>query len=426
MLIGIDVTFLKDQFSNRGIGVYGKCLISELLKSHQHSWVLFGFDDLKSNLALLDVQNIPKIKFISLGKPKNSSPLVNWWLFKFNFLPKIKKEKLDLFFSPHFERGLPLNITKTVVVMHDIIPFVTNKYSQRNFIINFLKGIYYRNAMKQARKADLIITDSDFSKRELINKGGFIEKKINKIYLGVKDEFRKANITQDTRDIRRILMLYNITKPYILYYGGLEANKNIIVLLASFKNVIQRFPDLKLVLVGKEYKVGWDNKVVALTPIAKTILRIVNDYKLKHNVIFSGQINSAHLPIVLNNSKLFVHLSTYEGFGLSVVEAMAAGIPVITPRRSSNPEIFGDAVKYVPAKDIDKISQSIQELLTDENLRLEMQKKGINLSNKYNWEKTAEETIAAFEKIGSKLEKLKICYLIENFTLLMVALKTIV
>lgn len=415
MVIGIDITFLKDQFSSRGIGVYGKSLVKELLKSHEHQWVLFGFDDFNSNLSLLNVKNFSNINFVSLGKTRNSSPLINWWLFKFNFLPKIKKAKLDLFFSPHFERGLPLKVTKTVVVMHDIIPFVTNKYSQRNYIFNYLKGIYYRRTLKNAVKADSIITDSDFSKRELVNKGGFDENKITRIYLGIKDEFRRSNITQDTRDIRRILTIYNITKPYILYYGGLEPNKNISVLLASFRNVIQRFPDLKLLLVGKEFKVGWDNKVIALTPVANNILQMVNANKLKHNVVFSGQIDNAHLPIVLNNSKLFVHLSTYEGFGLSVVEALAAGIPVITPRRSSNPEVFKDAVTYVPAKDAEKISHSIQQILDNESLIEDMIKKGINLTNKYNWEKTADETLKVFEKTEARFEKLKICYLISNF-----------
>jgi glycosyltransferase involved in cell wall biosynthesis len=377
--------------------------------------VLFGFDDLASNLALLNLKSIPKIKFVSLGKPNNSSPISNIFFFNFSFLPKIRAEKLDLFFSPHFERGIPIRVTKTAVMMHDVIPLVTNKYSQKGFLFNIIKGMFYKKGLKQARKADIILTNSEFSKRELINKAGFNESKVNRIYLGVKDDFRKENISQDMRDIRRILTIYNIVKPYILYYGGIEANKNISVLLTSFRNAIQRFPDLKLVLVGKEFKVGWDNKVTPLTKQAKNVISLINDLKLKHNIIFSGQIDNSHLPIVLNNSKLFIHLSTYEGFGLSVLEALAAGIPVITTRRSSNPEIFEDSVTYVPVKEVNKISESIIQLLEDENYRDKMIKMGLLQSRKYNWAVTAKETLSVFEYFDKKIEKLNIAYVIPNF-----------
>lgn len=415
MLIGIDITFLKDQYVNRGIGVYAKSVINEMLLSSTHNWVLFGFDDLASNLALLNLKSIPKIKFISLGKPSNSSPISNIFFFNFTFLPKIRSEKLDLFFSPHFERGIPLKVTKTAVMMHDVIPLVTKKYSQKGFLANIIKGYFYKINLNTAKKADIILTNSEFTKRELINKGGFKESKVYNIYLGVKEEFRKENISQDTRDIRRILMIYNIIKPYILYYGGIESNKNIPTLLTSFRNVIQRFPDIKLVFVGKEFKVGWDNKVYPLTKQAKNIISLINDLKLKHNIIFTGQIDNIHLPIVLNNSKIFIHLSTYEGFGLAILESLAAGIPVITTRRSSNPEIFEDSVSYVPIKDINKISESIIKLLEDEDYRDKMIKSGITQSRKYNWSHTAKETIKVFETYDKKIEKLNFCYVTPNF-----------
>lgn len=414
MRIGIDITFLKDQYANRGIGIYGTELVSELVKNDQHEFILFGFDDAESNLHILHTRPLPHISFVSLGKPKDSTPL-NPIFFNTNFRRKIKKAKLDIYFAAHFERGLPVNNVKTVVMMHDIIPLITKKYSSKGKLINFFKGRFYKKNLNTAKKADLILTNSDFTLRELTIKGEFEPTKVKRFYLGIDDTFRTENITKDTRDIRRILMLYKVTKPYILYYGGIEPNKNVNNLILGFKNVIKRFPDLKLVIVGKEFKLGWDNRIQPLNNRAKDILNLTEELKLKHNVIFTGEADRIHLPIILNNAEALVHLSTYEGFGMAVLEGLAAGTPVIAARRSSYPEILKDTVEYVNPKEIDKISLAIQSVLEDPKQRNELIQKGLALATKYTWKKTAFETLSAMEELTDKSAPLNIGYLIQNF-----------
>lgn len=414
MKIGIDITFLKDQYSNRGIGTYGKELLSNLLQDQTNEFVLFGFDNAKSNYEALRIRKQSNIKFVSLGKPRKSN-LSNLFYFKFSFSGKIYKEKLDFYFAPHFERGLPLGKVKTAVMVHDVIPLTTNSFSSRSGLANKIKGIFYKYNLERAKSADLILTNSDFSKRELVLRGGFDESKIKRIYLGIKNNFRTINIDQDTREIRRILLLYKVSKPYVLYYGGLEFNKNVISLIHSFKNIIKRFPDLKLVIVGKEFKIGWDGKVQALTPQAKEILSLVDDLKLKHNMIFTGEADNDHLPIILNNAEAFVHLSEYEGFGFSVLEAMAANIPTISARRSCYPEILGDATHFVDPKNIESVTEGILKVLEEDKYRKDLIKKGNLLSDEYNWAKTAKETMKAFKDEFHKIPNLKIDYLITNF-----------
>ena len=414
MKIGIDITFLKDQYSNRGIGTYGKELLSNLLQDQTNEFVLFGFDKAKTNYEALRIRKQSNIKFVSLGKPRKSN-LSNILFFKFTFSRLILKEKLDLYFAPHFERGLPLGKVKTAVMVHDVIPLVTNSFSSKTGLTNKIKGFFYKYNLDRAKSADLILTNSDFSKRELVLRGGFNESKIKMIYLGIKNNFRSININQDTREIRRVLLLYKVSKPYILYYGGLEFNKNVLSLIHSFKNVIKRFPDLKLVIVGKEFKIGWDGKVQALTAPAKEILSLVDDLKLKHNLIFTGEADNEHLPIILNNAEAFVHLSEYEGFGFSVLEAMAANIPTISARRSCYPEILGEATHFVDPKNIELITEGILKVLEDEKYKKELIKKGNELSDRYNWAKTSKETMKAFRDEFQKIPNLKIDYLITNF-----------
>lgn len=414
MRIGIDITFLKDQYAHRGIGTYGKQLIKRLILNPEHEWILFGFDDLESNLLALETKSNPQIKFISLGRPRKSN-LSNFLFFALVFKPKILAAKLDLFYAPHLERGLPLKYVKTALMVHDVIPLMTGKFSNHGGLLNYFKGIFYKNNLNHAKKADLILTNSDFSKRELINKGGFEPDKITRTYLGIKPEFREENITSDTRDTRRVLMMYKIPKPYILYYGGLEANKNVSNLFYAFRNVTKRFPDMKLVIVGKDFKLGWDNKVQPLTKPAEALIALAGELKIKHNVIYTGDVEDQHVPLIMKNASIFVHLSSYEGFGFSPLEAMAAGVPCVAARRSCYPEVLQDGAELVNPKDIDKVSDAILSLLEDEEKRNRISQKGLQVAKAYNWEKTTADTLKAFNELGQIKPKLNLAYVVPTF-----------
>lgn len=414
MRIGIDITFLKDQYSNRGIGFYGKELIKRLLLETDITWVLFGFEDRDSNLTLLGSKSADNIEYISLGNARKSN-LLNGIFFKLIFKHKIVKAKLDLFFAPHLERGLPLKQVKTAVMLHDIIPIITNKYSNHKGLLNYIKGLWYKKNFSNAKNADLILTNSEFSKRELINRAGCDEQKIVKTYLGIKQVFIDAGNTIDTRDTRRVLMMYKIPKPYILNYGGLEANKNIPNLFYAFKNVTKRFPDMRMVIVGKDFKLGWDNKVTPLTAPAVALMKLAEDLKIKHNVVFTGEVEDQHLPIIMKSAEAFVHLSTYEGFGFSPLEAMASGVACIASKRSCYPEVLQDGAELVNPKDVDKISDAIMAILEDDELKTKLIKKGLKVSQQYNWSQTTKETLAAFKKTISIKPKLKVCYVLPNF-----------
>lgn len=414
MKIGIDVTFLFDQYSRRGIGVYAKEVISRMILDEAHEWVLFGFKDLKSNLKALDIKTPKKVNFISLGKPRTSSVL-NPLFFKIFFRPKIRRENLDVFFAPHFERGLPIGITKTIVMIHDAIPFLTNSYSQKNFLVNYLKGIFYKRNLAIAKKADLILTNSKFTESELIKKVGVEEEKILVTPLAVSNIFKKDNISFDTRELRRILVIYKITQPYILYYGGLEENKNIEVLLQSFSKVISKHPDIKLVIAGKEFKLGWDGKPKPVTISAQRLLDLVAELKLQHKVVFTGEIKQQHLPIVLSNSECFINLSVYEGFGLSVLEAISAGVPVVASNKSSYPEVLGKSAVLIDPKNIDLISEKIKHVLQDKVLRSRLSKAGQLQANKYSWDNTVRLTMEGINDLLVRNPKLNLTYIITSF-----------
>lgn len=414
MRIGIDVTFLFDQYSHRGIGTYARAVVTRLLQDDNHTWVLFGFKDLKSNLNELGLKRKKNIEFVSLGKPKNSG-ISNILAFKLKTKRKIIKSELDLYFAPHLERGLPIGSVKTALMVHDAIPYLTNSYSQKGKLHNYLKGIFYRKNLNVARKADLVLTNSEFTKNELINKAGFDKENIVVTYLAVDPGFKKENIQTDTRAVRRVLVHYKVTKPYILYYGGLEENKNVDQLLHTFSRISNKHPDLKLVIVGKEFKIGWDGKPKPQTPSAQKILELGQDLKLQHKIIYAGEVRQQHLPVLLDNSECFVSLSGYEGFGLAVLEAITSDTPVVAANKSSYPEILQDAAILVDPLDTVKTSEKILTLFQDHSHRDKLSSKRKLLAKKYNWDKTAQETLEAFVTAVNKNPKLKITYLIAKF-----------
>lgn len=414
MRIGIDITSLYDQYKDRGLGTYTIQLVSRLIQNPDFTWVIFGFEDSKQAFKNLGINGSKNVEFISLGGVTSSS-IKNILFFRRIFLPKIKTANLDLFFAPHFERGLPIGKVRTIVMMHDLIPFITNSYSQKSPIHNTIKGLFYRHNLRKALKADAVLTNSDFSKNELVDKGNFDPQKVFRTYLGIKDSMKIETITTDDRIIRRTLMMYKITKPYIFYFGGLETNKNVHSVIDTFALLTKKYPDLKLVIGGKSFKLGWDSRALPQTRPAKDLLAYITNQNIKHKVIFTGSIDERHLPIIMSNSKAYINLSTYEGFGLAVTEALAAGTLVVAADSSCYPEVLSGAASLVPADKPQEIATTIEQLLESPKQGKELQKKGLSIAKTYNWEQTTEDTLKYLKQTATKFQPLKIGYVIPHF-----------
>lgn len=386
--VAIDITTLSDQYKDRGIGVYTYNLVNHLIRNKEFEWHLIGFNDVRNRFKT------ENIFFHSLGSAKLSTPR-NLIFFRRKFIPIIKQIETDLYFAPYFERGLPIGLCKTAVTVHDVSPYVFKKYSRKGVTINFLKGLFYRYNVNKAKKADLIITISNFIKDELI-KVGFKKEKLKVAYLALSKAFDLTVLKKD-KDRSQILAKYGIAKPYILYYGGLESNKNVDHLLKTFSRVKEK-RDVKLVLRDNNlYKKG--SKVITVSVEAGNIAKLINDPAICDSVILPRFIEWKNLPIVCAEAEVFVHLSAYEGFGLAVLEAMSSGCPVIIANRSCYPEVFGDAAILVDPDNEGEVSEKILEVIRNKELRKELIQKGLKRVRRYSWEKCARETLEAFRKV---------------------------
>jgi glycosyltransferase involved in cell wall biosynthesis len=186
---------------------------------------------------------------------------------------------------------------------------------------------------------------------------------------------------------RAVLSRYGITRPYLLYLGGINARKNITQLFTAYARIRERHPDLLLVVGGKrQWRTG---------EIDAAFRRL----DLASHVHFTGYVADGDLPALYSAAELFVFPSLYEGFGLPPLEAMACGTPVVTSNVSSLPEAVGDAALTVDPYDVGELVLAIDRLLTDEMLRADLRRRGLERASRFTWARTARETLAIYEQV---------------------------
>ena len=233
-------------------------------------------------------------------------------------------------------------------------------------------------------RSDLIITVSQYSKDDIMKQFDVPEEKIKVIYLAADSMFR--HIEKDAaRDLLKLK--YNYSTDYILYIGGFSPRKNVDGLLRAYKSIYKELPgryDMMILGASKDNHYEMKKKVQALG--------------IEERVVFAGYIPYEHLPLFYNCASLFVYPSFYEGFGLPPLEAMTCGTPVITSNVTSIPEIVDGGAILVDPHDLDELSHSMYNVLTNTDLRQELSLKGMKRAYQFSWKKTAFETIKAYEE----------------------------
>lgn len=287
---------------------------------------------------------------------------------KYNFLFRTKVE-IYQFFNFIIPPKVP---GKTITAIHDLTYILcpdSMKAKRRKRLENDMK--------KTVNRADYIITVSECSKRDIIKYLKVDESKIQVIYNGVDEVYKKMLNHEIIDEIKK---KYNIDGKYLLYLGTLEPRKNIETIIKAY-NLFNKCnnENIKLVLAGKK---GW---------LYDDIFKLIKEFKIEDKVIFTDYVDDDDKPALYQGAEIFLFPSLYEGFGIPVVEAMASGTPVITSNSSSLPEVAGEAAIITDPMDYKEISRSIERILNDSELRENMINEGIKQADKFNWDESAEK-----------------------------------
>ena len=212
--------------------------------------------------------------------------------------------------------------------------------------------------------------------------------KVHVVYGGVDPSFKPLNVEESREFLKN---KYEICDDFILYVGAFEARKNVDLLVDAFCDLKKNHGlKHKLVLVGNISKK--DRNFIR-------VYRKVVSLRLTGDVIFTGFISDEDLPVFYNSADVFVFASSYEGFGLPVVEAMACGTPVISTNISSLPEVAGDAAMMVGIDGPEELTEAIRTILSVESLRNDMREKGLIQAGKFSWEKNAREILNVYKSV---------------------------
>jgi len=283
-----------------------------------------------------------------------------------------------LFVPAHTIPFLPIpRRCKVVVTVHDV--------GFRRFpeLYKPIQVWYHELTMKKIkRRADTILTISEFSKNEIMKYYGVPAEKIKISYLGYDQEKYNTRQDLDANSLQAMLGRYGISSPYVLYVGRLEKKKNIGNIVSAFANVKDKLPDLKLVLAGNS-----GNQFEA-------IKGIITKQKLEREIILPGYIGSADLPMLIRGAAIFLFPTLYEGFGLPILEAMACGTPVITSDMEPHREVAGGGAALVDPQQVPALAAKILEILENNDYRQRLTVAGKQRAAEFSWQKTALATWA--------------------------------
>lgn len=290
----------------------------------------------------------------------------------------------DLLHVPYWAAPLRSPIP-VVVTIHDIIPLLLPAYRG-----GLLPRAYTSLVAATARGTSAIITDSDASKTDIIERLGIPAERIHAIWLaaGIKYHPRPGSLI-DTA----IQQKYNLPDDYVLYLGGFDVRKNVHTLLKAYTYIQQGVGDqVPLVIAGKLPE--------TITPRLLDIPMYLNMMELDEAAVrLIGFVEEADKPALYRMAKVFVFPSRYEGFGLPVLEAMACGTPVVTTDTSSLAEIVGDGGFVVQPDDARHMAGATLSMLVQDDLHEEMSQKARARADQFKWEKTAQETLAVYQRV---------------------------
>lgn len=319
--------------------------------------------------------NFPNYKTIAKSKKY-------FWTQTF-FAYSIRKENPDVLWMPmHNVPIIRRRGVKTVVTIHDL----AFKYFPRMFAKKELWKINLLTKIAVAL-ADKIITISESSKRDILKfYPGAKPENIKVIYHGFDSELygRERNREKE----KEIKGRYSINGPYIIYIGAIQPRKNLEKLVEAFEmlkskntEVSENIKNLKLVLAGEK---AW---------LSDGVFEKIGKSPDKDDIICPGKIDFESLGHLLRGADVFVFPSLYEGFGIPILEAFAARVPVICAGNSSLPEVGGEAALYFEGSNANQLADQIEKILNSEELRKDLVAKGLEQIKKFSWEKCAQETL---------------------------------
>jgi glycosyltransferase involved in cell wall biosynthesis len=382
MRIGIDGTPLNQRLT--GVGHYTLELARALALASPNDQFeivsplpyLFGTgasegqDGLPSNLSLVQTTaNVVTRRWWSIGLPRYLS-----------------KSSIQLFHGTNFE--VPLWLKQklpTVLTIHDLSLLL-----HADTHVARLARRARRMLPLMARAATMIVTPTESVKTELAEQLRISRDKIVAIPEAARNVFHPVPPVETEKTRQQL----DIGEDFLLFVGTIEPRKDLPTLVRAFEQVVlARKPELQLVIAGR---LGW---------LVDDLLKQINTSAVADQIKLTGYLSDEALRALYSTCRAFVYPSTYEGFGLPPLEAMACGAPVIATRIKSIIEVCRDAALMVEPKSVDGLTKAINDLLDDDNARRQLSSAGLRRAAEFSWQRTGQLTREVYQEAISRFQE---------------------
>jgi len=377
MRIAVNTRFLLYQ-NLSGFGVFINEIFSRLVKEHPDIEFTFIFDRPYHPSFIYNENVKAKVLF-----PPARHPILKFIYYQFSLQKFINRNNFDLFISPDSELPLHLNCP-SLLVLHDI-----NFFHNTNYLSGLNRRYMTYFTPKFLKAATHIVTVSEFCKKDIEDYFPFTKNKVGVVYNAASDYFKP--LTDNEILINR--NKYSNGKPYFLFIGAITPRKNLANLIKAYnifrKNTNQNYP---LIIVGGQMHKD------------KDLDNELKNTEYKSDIYLLGNVSNKDIAQIVGSAFALVFPSQFEGFGIPIVEAMKAGIPVITSNISSMPEIAGNAALLVDPFNPDSIAEAMILLTNSQPLYDDLKIKALQRVKNFSWEQSAAKM---WEEIKITLDKHK-------------------
>lgn len=377
MKIGIDARLYGPEHT--GLGRYVTNLVNNIIVlDKKNEYVLFV-----SSKHSLDFKPTSKLKIVTTNIP----------IYSFSeqiILPFVfAKEKLDLLHVPHFNAPI-FYPGKIIITLHDLIKHTSkgkDVTTRSTFGYNLKRLGYMIEFWFIVRKVAAIIAPTNYVKSDISKSLRVPAQKIHVTYEASDGKIKKTALTPKQRT--KTLNDYNLTQPFVVYTGNVYPHKNVDLLIdAILSHNAKKEVDLNLAII------------CARSVFYKRVEEKIAKQNAQQYIKLLGFVDDTEVSKLYSLALCLIHPSKMEGFGLTGIEAMAVGLPVISSNTSCLPEVYGDAALYFNPNSVDDLVGMIEKVVSSQQLRQDLTQKGLSQSKKYSWKRMCQETIAIYNSLS--------------------------
>ncbi len=378
-MLVVKIAFDIRNISDFGVGTYIRNVARSLLRlDHDNEYFFIGDPERVNEIGQLPA-NFRAIEFT------HNTRSVGGYL---EFRRILRQNRCDLVHIPHLVAVPQYLPCPYVITVHDLLDFMYRSHNGGT-THRALHLSCTRNVLKRAAR---IFAVSNSTKKDIERFFHIPSSSIEVVYNAIDERFKMGHATDADRQF--ISERYQVNYPFILYTGRISPHKNVVRIIEAFSALKaelekeDRFPDLKLIIIGDEVSRHPD--------LRRTVIRS----GVQNDVRFLGFLPIDVLRIFYDAAKVFVFPSLYEGFGLPPLEAMAHGTPVVTSNTSSLPEVVGNAAVLVNPENVFELMRAVHRVLVDQALRDRLKQRGYEQASRYSWDASVERILEVYREVA--------------------------